>query len=287
MIPFSEVLAPKEDLWGQFYGCFYACAMKYIISDVKLYLADGFRNEIWPRPLADHGIIETLNLKIFVVKCFGGNKETHSTFSLGIYREVQQDFTPEIEVFHMLFERFHTKNIKRSLKQHIKYFNFRSKAELDHPVLSCFPSFSLANLPIYQYHAGFHLSPDSDRLPRGAARRRVAAPAQGDPQPAHLRDGLRGMPQAPLPHHQDQLLRAQRVPHPQGRRTPEHLLPLQRIHGGPAGRHGRRYPRWVSSWYDAPLLEVLWFHISLDPNPYGKSPKAENPTLDPDPEPDS
>ena len=77
-----------------------------------------------PRPLADHGIIETLNLKIFVVKCFGGNKEPHSTFSLGIYREVQQDFTPEIEVFHMLFERFHTKNIKRSLKQHIKYFNF-------------------------------------------------------------------------------------------------------------------------------------------------------------------
>ena len=30
-------------------------------------------------------------------------------------------FTPEIEVFHMVFESCHAKNRKRSIKQHIKY----------------------------------------------------------------------------------------------------------------------------------------------------------------------
>ena len=36
----------------------------------------------------------------------------------------------------MLFESSDTKNRMRSLKQHIKYFNFRSKIQLDNPVLS-------------------------------------------------------------------------------------------------------------------------------------------------------
>ena len=36
------------------------------------------------------------------------------------YREVQLDFTPEMEKFQMLFERCPTKHRKRSLKQHIK-----------------------------------------------------------------------------------------------------------------------------------------------------------------------
>ena len=52
----------------------------------------------------------------------------------GTYRQVQLDFTPEVEVFYMLFDRCHTKNVKRFLKQHIKYFNFRSKIQLDQPV---------------------------------------------------------------------------------------------------------------------------------------------------------
>ena len=36
----------------------------------------------------------------------------------------------------MLFERCHNKNRKRYmyLKQRIKYFNFRSKVQLDHPI---------------------------------------------------------------------------------------------------------------------------------------------------------
>ena len=38
-----------------------------------------------------------------------------------MYREVQLDLKPEIEVFHMLFERCHTKNRERYIKQHIKY----------------------------------------------------------------------------------------------------------------------------------------------------------------------
>ena len=46
------------------------------------------------------------------------------------YREVQLDFTPVMEVFFI----FHAKNRKRSLRQHKKYFNFRSKIQLDHPV---------------------------------------------------------------------------------------------------------------------------------------------------------
>ena len=52
------------------------------------------------------------------------------------YMEVQLDFTPgmEVHVLYMLLERFHTKNRKRLLQQHLKYFNFRSKIQLDHPV---------------------------------------------------------------------------------------------------------------------------------------------------------
>ena len=48
--------------------------------------------------------------------------------------------TPEIEVFFMLLEICHTKNRKRDLKQHIRYFNLRSKIQiqLDHPVCTGF-----------------------------------------------------------------------------------------------------------------------------------------------------
>ena len=44
------------------------------------------------------------------------------------------DLTPKIEAIHMLSERCHTKNRVVFLKQHIKYFNFQSKIQLDHPV---------------------------------------------------------------------------------------------------------------------------------------------------------
>ena len=52
-----------------------------------------------------------------------------------VYRVEQLDLTPEMEVFHMLFERCHTKKRKRSIKQDTQYFNFRSEVLLDHPVL--------------------------------------------------------------------------------------------------------------------------------------------------------
>ena len=46
-----------------------------------------------------------------------------------LYKEVQLDFTPEIEVFHMVFKRCNTK--------YLKYFgNLRSKTQLDHPELT-------------------------------------------------------------------------------------------------------------------------------------------------------
>ena len=38
-----------------------------------------------------------------------------------LYREVQLDFTPEIKVSFMLFERCPTKIRKKYLKQHMKY----------------------------------------------------------------------------------------------------------------------------------------------------------------------
>ena len=40
--------------------------------------------------------------------------------------------TPEMEEFHMMFD----KNRKRSIKQHIKYFNLQIEYLLDHPVFS-------------------------------------------------------------------------------------------------------------------------------------------------------
>ena len=38
---------------------------------------------------------------------------------LDTYREVQLDFTTEMEVFYMLFVRYHSKSRKRSIKQHL------------------------------------------------------------------------------------------------------------------------------------------------------------------------
>ena len=50
------------------------------------------------------------------------------------YSVVQLDYTPEIEVLYMLFEGCYTKYRKISLKYHIKYLNFRSKIQLNHPI---------------------------------------------------------------------------------------------------------------------------------------------------------
>ena len=44
------------------------------------------------------------------------------------------DFTSDMEVLYVLFKKCPTKNRKISLKQHIKYFNFRNTIQLDHPV---------------------------------------------------------------------------------------------------------------------------------------------------------
>ena len=53
-----------------------------------------------------------------------------------MYRVVQLTFTPEIKVFHMLFEISLSIFSMTSLKQHIEYFNFRCKIKLDLPVHS-------------------------------------------------------------------------------------------------------------------------------------------------------
>ena len=50
-----------------------------------------------------------------------------------LYRVVQLNFTPE--VFYMMFEISLSIFSMTSLKQRIKYFYFRSKIQLDLPVL--------------------------------------------------------------------------------------------------------------------------------------------------------
>ena len=61
-------------------------------------------------------------------------KSTSDVAWYGTYRVVQLNFTLEIEVFYMLFEKDHSIFSMTSLRQHIKYFNFQSKIQLDHPV---------------------------------------------------------------------------------------------------------------------------------------------------------
>ena len=52
------------------------------------------------------------------------------------YRVVQRNLTPEMEVSCMLFERFLSIFSVTTLKQHMEYFNFRCKIQLDLPVHS-------------------------------------------------------------------------------------------------------------------------------------------------------
>ena len=48
-----------------------------------------------------------------------------------VYRVVQPNLIPEIEVFYMLFDRSLSILSMTSHKQHIEYFNFRCKIQLD------------------------------------------------------------------------------------------------------------------------------------------------------------
>ena len=71
--------------------------------------------------------------------------------------EVQLDFTPEIEKCYMLFKRCLIRNVERDLSKPIKnkYFNFRSKIQLDRPVhaeKSGDMTTQTTNLQIYQLH---------------------------------------------------------------------------------------------------------------------------------------
>ena len=69
----------------------------------------------------------------FVFRCYDKLSLLRSDVPMTLPREVQLDFTPEMQLLYMLFERCHTRNRKRSINQHIKYFNFCSKIQLDHP----------------------------------------------------------------------------------------------------------------------------------------------------------
>ena len=65
-----------------------------------------------------------------VFRTAGGNMQERATefekFSLELmYRVVRLNFTPEIKVFYMLLDRYLPIFTMTSLKQHMKYFNFR------------------------------------------------------------------------------------------------------------------------------------------------------------------
>ena len=65
-----------------------------------------------------------INVLVKPVKLFENMLSCEKPISKVLCREVQLDLTPEIEVFRMIFERWHTENRKRYINQHIKYFNF-------------------------------------------------------------------------------------------------------------------------------------------------------------------
>ena len=55
-----------------------------------------------------------------------------------VFRVVQLNFSPEIQVFYMRFERALSIFSIASLKQHIYYFNFWCKIQLDLPVYTVY-----------------------------------------------------------------------------------------------------------------------------------------------------
>ena len=59
---------------------------------------------------------------------------TATTFSN--YREVLLDFAPEMELFYMLFTRWHAKNTTKEISQTPYGINFRSKIQLGNPVFT-------------------------------------------------------------------------------------------------------------------------------------------------------
>ena len=48
--------------------------------------------------------------------------------SIRMYRAVQLDSTPEMEVFYMLFQRYYSEIRKGSIKQHTEYFPLLNQA---------------------------------------------------------------------------------------------------------------------------------------------------------------
>ena len=78
-----------------------------------------------------------------------------------------------------MFERCQTKNLKRSLKQHIKYFNFRSKVQLDRPVLhTLLCSFTFPpSLPVAPFVESFSFPRN---LTRGKRLRVICTVTEGD-----------------------------------------------------------------------------------------------------------
>jgi len=85
--------------------------------------------------------------------------------------------------------------------------------------------------------------PDAQRVPGGAQRRRVHAPAPRDTAVADFRVGLPRLSETVVVAHTEQFLRSRRIPHTQRRRTHFYLLSVQRFNGSRTKRNGRRHFR--------------------------------------------
>ena len=64
-----------------------------------------------------------------------GEERLGKSVTTHLFKEVQLDFTPEMQVLYMLFERYHTKNRNISQTAYLILLNFLSKIQLDHPVI--------------------------------------------------------------------------------------------------------------------------------------------------------
>ena len=89
--------------------------------------------------------LEILAGAVYEETCLADKEVTHRPSKIFIelgrftvnfphYRVVQLDFTQEIKISHMLFDRYHCKHRGSSVKQHMKYYNFLCKIQLDYPV---------------------------------------------------------------------------------------------------------------------------------------------------------
>ena len=83
---------------------------------------------IWPHSVASSATCQKTSNRQLTEGSASILETQDKPYSKALYRVIQLHLTPEIEVFHMHFERSRTKNGMRYIKQHIKCYNFLSNS---------------------------------------------------------------------------------------------------------------------------------------------------------------